>query len=405
MSTLRFLFGNFSWLSVGILLTFLSSFGQTFFISIFSGEIRESFALTHSAWGGIYTLGTGASAVVMLWSGALTDHFRTRSLSVVVLIALAVACLAMALNPWAALLPLVIFALRLCGQGMMSHLAVVSMSRWFLASRGRALSIAGLGYALGEAILPVSFVTLMLFVDWRVLWIAVSAVCIGAAPLIVLLLKQERTPQSHAETDSSTGMNQKHWTRVDCLRHPLFWFMVPAVLGPAAFGTAFFFQQVPYAAVKGWGHIDLVALFPVYTGVAFVAMLISGWMLDRFGTARLIPWFQLPSVVAFAIYGMGTEISHVLLGLVFMGLTTGANATLPNAFWAEFYGTKHLGAIKATAAAVMVLGSALGPGITGALLDFGIGLEAQYAGIAFYFILTTVFMALGIRRYAFSDSA
>ena len=52
----------------------------------------------------------------------------------------------------------------------------------------------------------------------------------------------------------------------------------------------------------------------------------------------------------------------LILGFVFLALTTGANSTLPNAFWAEFYGTAHMGSIKAMAAAIMVFGSAIGPG-------------------------------------------
>ena len=242
MSLLNFLRDNARWLSAGVMLTFLSSFGQTFFISIFSGRIMDGFDLSHGQWGGIYTLGTSASAVVMLWAGGLTDRYRTRALGAVVLTLLAGSCLFMAVNPWAGLLPLVIFALRFCGQGMVSHLAVVSMGRWFVATRGKALSVAGLGFALGEATLPFTFVSLMLVVDWRFLWVAAAVVCIAAIPVLAALLREERTPQSHAETDHSFGMLARHWTRPEVFRHPLFWFMVPALLGPAAFGTAFFFQ-------------------------------------------------------------------------------------------------------------------------------------------------------------------
>jgi len=67
-------------------------------------------------------------------------------------------------------------------------------------------------------------------------------------------------------------------------------------------------------------------------------------------------------------------------------------------FWAEFYGTAHIGAIKAMAAAIMVLGSAIGPGLTGALIDEGIGIEAQFRGVAGYFLLTTLLMAVGVGR-------
>ena len=81
-----------------------------------------------------------------------------------------------------------------------------------------------------------------------------------------------------------------------------------------------------------------------------------------------------------------------------MALTTGCMATLPNAFWAEVYGTAHIGSIKATAAAVMVLGSAIGPGITGVGIDLGIGIETQFLGMAVWFAFATVMMAIGISR-------
>jgi MFS family permease len=195
-------------------------------------------------------------------------------------------------------------------------------------------------------------------------------------------------------------MGAAHWTRVAAFRHWLFWCMVPALLGPAAFNTAFFFQQVHIAEVKGWRHLELVALFPVYTGTSVAAMLLSGWALDRFGTARLMPWFQLPMVAAFLLLAVAPTPALALPGLVFMALTTGANSTLPNAFWAEFYGTRHLGAIKAMAAAVMVLGSAIGPGVTGTLIDAGVGIETQFVAIAGYFLCASALMAYGVIRAA-----
>ncbi len=398
MNLLHFLTSNARWLTAGALLTFLSSFGQTYFISIFAGEIREGFGLSHGEWGGIYTLGTTASAIVMVWAGGLTDRFRSRVIGAVVLLMLAGACLFMALNIWVALLPLVIFALRFCGQGMASHIAVVSMSRWFVATRGKALSVAGLGFALGEALLPFFFVSLMLVIDWRLLWVAVALVSVGAIPVLLLLLREERTPQSHAETDHSFGMGQRHWARIEVLRHWLFWFMVPALLGPSAFNTAFFFHQVHFAEINAFSHLELTALFPVYTAAAVSSMVLVGGLLDRLGTGRLIPWFQLPMVAGFLCFALGGGLSWTLVGLLVIALTTGANATLPNAFWAEFYGTRNLGAIKAMAAAVMVLGSAIGPGLTGALIDFGIGLKVQYIGVAGYFVFASVMMWIGVSR-------
>ncbi len=398
MGTLRFLRENAPWLTAGMLLTFLSSFGQTFFISVFAGEIRETFALSHGAWGGIYTLGTTVSAIVMIWAGSLTDRFRARALGAVVLCLLALACLSMASVPAAWMLPGVIFLLRFGGQGMTSHIAMVAMARWFVATRGKALSVATLGFALGEALLPVIFVALLALYDWRLLWGVAALIALAGIPVLLILLQTERTPQSMARENQSVGMNARHWRRAEALRHWLFWFMVPALLGPAAFNTAFFFQQVHLAEVKGWAHVELVAMFPIYTAVGIGSMVLSGWLLDRVGTARLIPFFQLPMVGAFIVFATASTPWAALPGFVLLGLTTGANSTLPNAFWAEFYGTAHLGAIKAMAAAVMVFGSAIGPGVTGALIDLGVGIETQFLGIAAYFVFASVMMWIGVTR-------
>ena len=394
----RFIIQNSRWLAAGALLTLMSSFGQTYFISIFAGEIRTTFDLSHGDWGAIYGFGTFASAIAMVWAGSLTDIMRVRRLGPIVLAALAASCLFMAFNPWVALLPVVIFCLRFTGQGMSTHIAAVGMSRWFAANRGKALSVANLGFSIGEATYPLLVVALIMFFAWQSIWVLAAFVAILSIPALVWLLREERSPQSMATDGQSVGMNGRHWTRNQALVHPLFWFMMPAFVGQSAFNTAFFFLQVHFAEIKGWDHFQLVAMFPVYTGVAIGSMIFSGVLIDKIGTARLIPYFQLPMIFAFLLFAYGQSLLTTLVGFVFLGLTSGANATLPNAFWAEHFGTKHLGAIKASAAAAMVLGSAIGPAITGVLLDFSLPLEAQYFGVSIFFGASSLLMWVGISR-------
>ncbi len=394
----QYLQNNATWLGAGVLLTFMSSFGQTFFISIFSGEIRAAFGLSHGAWGGLYSLGTTVSAVVMIWAGGLTDIFRVRVLGPAVLAGLALATVAMAMNTWLVLLPVVVFLLRLFGQGMSTHLALVAMARWFTATRGKALAIASVGFSVGEALLPVTFVAAMALLDWRWLWVIAAGVTLLGIPILLRLLRQERTPQSLSSEYSATGMEGRHWTRKEAIFHPLFWFMAPALLGPSAFITAFFFHQVHLAGTKGWQHIELVALFPVFTSVSLLSMFAAGWALDKWGTARIMPFYQLPMAVGFGIVGLTSSIGGATLALMFLALTVGANSTLPSAFWAEFYGTRHIGAIKAMATAVMVLGSAIGPGLTGVLIDLGMPLDIQFLWIGGFFVLVCVLTRIGIAR-------
>ncbi|MDB4220531.1 MFS transporter [Amylibacter sp.] len=394
----QFILKNSRWLAAGTLLTFMSSFGQTYFISIFSGEIRNTFNLSHGDWGLIYGFGTFASAIVMIWAGGLTDIMRVRKLGPMVLCALSTSCLFMAFNPVVALLPVVIFCLRLTGQGMSTHIAAVAMSRWFVNNRGKALSISNLGFSFGEALIPLFLVSALIYFSWQKIWIIAALITLFSIPILIWLLRQERSPQSIDAEDQSWGMNKLHWTRKKTISHPLFWFMMPAVIGQSAFNTAFFFQQVHFSEIKGWEHLNLVSMFPIYTGVAICMMILSGILLDKFGTAKLIPYFQLPMIISFILFAFGETLYSALLGFIFLGITSGANATLPNAFWAEFFGTKHLGSIKAAAAAAMVLGSAIGPALTGILLDFDISLNLQYVGISTFFIISSLLMLVGISR-------
>ena len=396
MPFIAFLRTNAPFLAAGFLLSLLSTFGQTVFISIFAGEIRDLFGLSHGAWGAYYALGTLASAIVMLWAGVLTDLFRVRLLGAVVMIGLAIACLGMALNPFVILLPLVIFLLRFFGQGMMSHISGVAMARWFVASRGRALAIAALGFSVGEVVMPLSFVALKSHLDWQWLWILAAAILILALPLLSVLLRLERTPQSMAEENQSLGMDAQHWTRKQALAHPLFWMLVPALICGPMFNTAFFFQQVHLAGVKGWAHLSLVALFPIYTVAGVVAMLITGWAIDRFGTARMMPFYPVAGGLFFLAFSQVDSLVLAAPIMVLMGLSSGAQATVPVAFWAEFYGTRHIGAIRAVAGSIMVLGSAIGPIVTGWLIDQGIDFPAQMVGIAVYVFVACGIAALGV---------
>ncbi|MEO0682846.1 MAG: MFS transporter, partial [Pseudomonadota bacterium] len=194
-----FLAANAPWLAAGALMTFASSFGQTFFISLFAGEIRAEFALSHGEWSGLYTAGTLASAALMLWAGTLTDRVRARTLCVALMGAYAGVCLfaSAAWSPWA--LAVAVFGLRFCGQGMLYHVAIVSMGRWFARARGRAVALAGLGFAFGEAVLPTVAVALIGVLGWRGAWQAAAVAALLLLPVFVWLLRRERTPRSLAE--------------------------------------------------------------------------------------------------------------------------------------------------------------------------------------------------------------
>lgn len=399
MSYVQFLRQNSLFLLAGFLLTFTSSYGQTYFISIFAGEIKADFDLTDGQWGGIYTIGTTMSAVAMIWAGVLTDQFRVRALALAVMIGLALACFAMAVNTSWLLLILVIFALRLTGQGMMSQLGSVAMVRWFEATRGKALSLSSMGYAVGQAVLPVAFVSLFAVVSWRSLWVLAAVLVLLTIPVLLALLRQERTPQSMVEEMQLAGMSGRHWTRAETLRSGLFLLMIPMVIGPSAWGTALFFQQVHLTEVKGWSLVAYVALLPLYTVSSIGATFASGWAIDRFGVSRIVPLQLLPFAVSFTVLAYAETLVMAGVGLFIFGVGQGLLSTGTASFWAEYFGTRHIGSIKSVAAALMVFGSAIGPGVSGALIDAGIDFPDQMLPMAAFYLLAAGMATYGIITY------
>lgn len=398
MSYVQFIYQNIRWLSVGFLLCLTSSYGQTYFISIFAGEIRTEFGLSHTAWGWIYSSGTMTSAVLMFWAGTLTDKFRVRTLAPVILALLAIACLAMAAAPTALSLVFVIFALRFTGQGMTFHISMVGMARWFQATRGRALSVASLGLAMGNAVLPLIFVSLMAYFSWRQLWILAAVLAIFLVPLIIFLLREERTPQSISKSSTAVGMNGIHWTRSAMLKHWLFWLCLPLLLGPPTWGTAMFFQQVPYVELKGWALIDFVALFPLMTIGSVTFNFLSGIAVDKWGAGRILPLMLAPFGIGFVMLALASTLPMACLALIVIGIGMGSQGPVIGAFWAESYGTKNIGAIKSAAAALMVFGSAIGPGLSGVLIDKSINMQVQLVGYGFYFFVAVILAHIGTRR-------
>lgn len=387
----KFVRDNARWLAAGLVLTLASSFGQTYFISLSGGHIRDAFGLSHGGWGGIYSVGTLLSAITLVLIGRLADRFKVRTLAMVTLPAFAVVCLAMSVVPnWITLI-LVIFGLRLCGQGMMSHLALTAMARWFRGNRGRAVAIASLGFSLGEAILPTIFVALTAVYSWRTAWVLAAGVLVLAVlPLLLSLLAEERSPQSMDDAQHSAGMSGRHWTRPEVIRHWLFWWLIPGTLAPSFIVTCLFFHQVHLTNVKGWSLAAYVGLYPLYSISSVISNFIAGSAVDRDGTMRLLPIYLLPISAALVIISYAEAFWWAALAFVLLGITQGASQSLNGSVWAEYFGTRHLGAIRSITVAVMVLASAVGPAVTGALMDVGLSFETQCLWMSAYVIVMSI---------------
>lgn len=379
----HFLRNNARWLAGGLLFTFFSSFGQTFFISLSAGSIREEYGLSHGGFGTVYMIATLVSALTLPSLGTIVDRYSVRAVTLFVVPMLAGACLLMAVSRHVAMLVLAIYLLRLFGQGMMVHNAYTATARWFSAQRGRALSVIILGHNLGDAVLPIVFVALGAAVGWRNGWlIGAASLMLVALPAIAALVSVNRKPRSSDPVRRI--VDARDWTRREVLRDPLFYLMMLGVMAPGFIVTTIFFHQVYLVELRGWSLSVFAASFALSALVNSVFTLVSGQLIDRFSGLSLLPFVLVPLGVACMILGVLTAEWTPFLFMAFLGFSNGLSTTLFGAVWPEIYGLKHLGSIRALVFSAMVLASAGGPGITGYLIDRGISYPGQIVTMGLY---------------------
>ena len=387
---------NARWLSAGLLLTFCSSAGQTFFISLFGAEIRAAHGLGHGGFGLVYMVATLASAATLVAIGRRVDVDSPARVATATLLLLAAGCALMAASMNVVTLAVALWALRLFGQGMLSHVAMTLVGRWFVAARGRAVSVVTLGHQLGEGLLPAAAVALLGALHWRLAWLAIAAFLVGAAlPAARALLAVEREPSG---TERAALEAVRHWTRREVLRDPLFLAVVPGILSPAFIGTSVFFHQVHLTEIKGWPLGAMAGAFALMAATTVAFALATGRAIDRFGAARLLAGFLLPLATGCLVLWLGGGVGTLYGFMFLLGVSQGVTASLFGALWPEIYGTRHLGAIRSVTFAAMVLATALGPGVTGALIDAGVGFEAQVGAMGAWCLAATAIVASASAR-------
>ena len=390
-------------LCFGFLLSFSSSFGQTYFIGVFGPSIHTEFGLTHTMWGIIYLVSTLSSAIVLLWTGSLIDRFQLSSYTLIVSVSLIVACLVISLSSGVTSLIIAIFLLRQFGQALTPHIAATTMARNFETERGRALAIATMGSATGEAFLPFLAVVAISLVGWRWTYVS-SAIFLGIVlvPLSLYLLSKVRGRLLYQDIDNQkyriTNRSIRSWTRSEVLRDTRFYLLVPGYLAPSIVTTALFLHHLTLADSKDWSYVWVTGNYIIYAISVVVTALVSGPLIDYFRAVRLMPLSLIPLIFALLLVALFDNHQIVIPYMMMLGVSAGLVHTAASAMWPELYGLKHLGAIKILGVILMVFGSALGPVTLGALIDIGSSIETVCVLFAIYSSLSGILMYIAFRN-------
>lgn len=363
---------NYKHVGFGGSLTFLSSFGQTFLISLYVPEIINTFEIKENVFGSLYAIATIISSALLLTIGHSIDHKSVKKVTTGTLIGLAISLLLLGFSHYhLSLLVLSLIGLRLCGQGMLSHVSQTVMAKLFQKDRGKALSISSLGFSLGEAIFPICISSFILWWGYETAAHISAVFIIGCLFILYFVpLKQFDHFTNTREEDHTTKQLLKDYK--DILLDKKFLILMPASFALSFTSTSVFFYQYVFVENKGWSVSLYAAFFTVYAITRFLMSIIGGVWVDKYSARKIFRVYLIPLAIGLLPFAFMNSIIGALIFLIMTGITTGMAGTIKSATLAELYGVEKLGAIRSLFTMFMVISTALGPFLVGILIHLGV---------------------------------
>jgi predicted MFS family arabinose efflux permease len=376
----------------GFIFTFFSSFGQSFFLGLFNSSIRDALSITHGQFGSIYASATLLSSIVLVWIGKKIDDVNILKFASYVIIFLSASCFIFSKISSVIFLFIGIFLMRLSGQGLSSHTATTTISRFFEKNRGRALSTGWLGLSLAEFIMPVLIVFLLTFIEWRDIWVSISILVILILPISTFLLVKDVKLDTREKFKTEENYKEiKQWKRIEVLKDYRFYIICMTMLAMPWIATGSFVYQSFISSSKGWGPYVIAQSFMAYSILSVITLFISGFLIDKFSSRKLLIYMNIPLLFGtIVLYYFNAPLSSfIFFGLV--GVTNGLANVLGSSTWAEIYGVKYIGSIKALTTALMVFSTAFGTALFGFLIDIGFSIE-QIAVVSGTYIFGSIIL-------------
>jgi len=382
----------------GFIFTFFSSFGQSFFLGLFNAPIRNELGITHGQFGSIYAAATIFSSLLFIWAGKKIDDFRLINYSFYVIILLFFSSLFFSFIDSVYLLAVGIFLMRFSGQGLMIHTSSTAISRYFEKRRGRALSTIWFGLSTAEFILPVLVIYFLTIYSWRSVWQGISIMVILILPLIInFTIKKINFESREDDSEIKLKIKIKSWKRIEVLKDFRFYIISSNMLAMPWIFTGMAVYQSFISDSKLWQAYTIPKAFMVYSIASIITLFSSGYLVDKFTSRKLIPIMNIPLLLAMVVlfYSKHEISAYFFLGLI--GISNGFGNILGSSTWAEIYGVKYIGSIKALTTAFMVFSTALGTAVFGVLIDSGLTIE-NIAFICGSYIIASISILMLFRK-------
>ena len=264
---------------------------------------------------------------------------------------------------------------------------------------GKALSAGWFGLSTAEFILPVLIVYLLTITAWQNIWLSISILVLFCLPCASFLLikKLDFDSREEFETNDLKKKEIKQWKRIEVIKDYRFYIICLNMLAMPWIATGVFVYQSFITESKEWGSFVIAQSFMAYSILSVLTLLASGFLIDKFTSRKLLIFMNIPLLLStLVLLFFNTSITaFIFLGLI--GVSNGLANILGSSTWAEIYGVKYIGSIKALTTALMVFSTAFGTALFGFLIDRGFSID-QIALISLIYILISLILLFSVKN-------
>ncbi|HEY5542066.1 MAG TPA: MFS transporter [Candidatus Binatia bacterium] len=298
------------------------------------------------------------------------------------------------------------------GGVFMCHMVVsVTISRWFVRRRGRAIAIASLGQGLSKVFIPVVTATLFVWVGWRWTW-AIFGLITLILIVVPALIFMRRSPEdmglkpdgddvpderagatATGKRDSSASAvaaDATAWSWREVIGTDTFW-IVCFIYGMANIGIAGLNLHV-FAYVTDIGFSPLVAatVLSIIASTQLGSTLIWGFVSERMEIRRSSMLMFLVQAFGLTVVIATSAVAPLYAGFLLYGIGLGGGWVLQEVVWAHYFGRVSLGTVRGLGILVTHAFGAAGAPFFGFVHD----LTGSYSSSFMAFVVALVMAAL-----------
>lgn len=379
-------------LAIAFLAVFTGNLGQSFFIGLFQAPISEQLSLSTGEFGSIYSAITITGGFLVMFFGPKIDWVSPKRYALTLLISLTLGLLILTLSPWWVLGIFGLGLLRLCGQGLMTHLGSTLAGREFSANRGRALGFVGLAMPSGEIILPPLTTLLLIWLTWQQVWWVILAIIITCWLCLFVFVDWPQAPHAH-KTAAKQALEGK-----SPMRELRFWLLMPMLLALPFTLTGIFVYQAQMTENLGASTTTYALALTSMGLIRFPMALLGGRWIDELGVMLIARFYLLPFAVALATAAfLGGNIGIWVL-MIGAGLSMSMSSAVADSLLVALWGKQHLGRVRSLRSAFLVFSTGICPALLGFLLDADVHFQYILFAMLIFVIIAWLMAQIPIQQ-------